>query len=157
MKKLLLATAAALCLATPASAFSNNNSVSLHTGNVELVCHPVERHDPYDRNPVQEATINMQLEDSTHDWKTRYLTIQYLLADGSWVNRDQQYMNGYVYKDAGKAQWYWTGTSRNTPGLVMHGSVWKHHEDGWRYREWLDRPGHATQMLDLLDCSENNG
>jgi hypothetical protein len=88
MRKLLLAAAAAVVLATPAMAFSEANNQVMLQDIEALICHPALDHS--DRDPVVRTYVNLEL-DGTRDWTAKSFTVTHESFSGRMISRDDQY------------------------------------------------------------------
>jgi hypothetical protein len=153
MRKLLLAAAAAVVLATPAMAFSEANNQVMLQDIEALICHPALDHS--DRDPVVRTYVNLEL-DGTRDWTAKSFTVTHESFSGRMISRDDQY-TGRLLKTPGKAEWFWIGTLNRNPSIQMKASVWNNPRTGWGYQETVYKNGYVDHVIPAEDCSENEG
>ncbi len=150
MKKLLpiISMITTMALIGPALPFTSNDTVELDEGYTALVCYPTSIIRT-DRDPVVRTYITIDL-DAKNDYTARSLMVVHELLSGRMVNRDDQY-TGKVFKDYGKAQWYWTGILNRNPNISIMATLYKNNQMGWRYQEIiLNGPRIDVKMPEMV-------
>jgi hypothetical protein len=152
MKRVLLTTAAAICLiATSAHAFqAAPPPVPFSVQESKHLECAIVRHTPdYDRDPAYKVNIDLGIDNGIF----RSLDVTYTLVSGRIADRTEQYQNGRTWTSMPRTyDWYWAGTRGQ---VLMQGHLYHNDRDGWMYAEGLAGPRSTYQML--ADCHEGYG